>query len=95
MFKYIGLIVLVIGLSKIAAAQKVISVSEAVNLGLVNSKNLEASKLNIKQQQQLVKSSINIPNPDFFWESPTGNFYTGSITQSIETLGSILDLFSQ
>jgi len=84
MFKYIGLIILAIGLSKVAAAQKVISVSEAVNLGLANSKNLEASKLNIKQQQQLVKSSINIPNPDFFRESPTGKFYTGSITQSIE-----------
>jgi outer membrane protein TolC len=84
MFKYIGLIVLVMGLSKIVAAQKIISVSEAVNIAMANSKNLEASKLNIKKQQQLVRSSINIPNPDFFWESPTGKFYTGSITQSFE-----------
>ncbi|MBI1781290.1 MAG: TolC family protein, partial [Sphingobacteriales bacterium] len=29
-------------------------------------------------------SSINLPNPDVFIESPTGKFYTGSITQSIE-----------
>ncbi len=72
------------GLSKIVAAQKIISVSEAVNIAMANSKNLEASKLNIKKQQQLVRSSINIPNPDFFWESPTGKFYTGSITQSFE-----------
>ncbi|MFR1445853.1 hypothetical protein ACLUYJ_20050, partial [Acinetobacter baumannii] len=32
----------------------------------------------------LLKSAINLPNPDFFWESPTGKFYTGSITQSFE-----------
>ena len=37
-----------------------------------------------RQQQQLLKSAINLPNPEFFWESPTGNFYTGSITQSFE-----------
>ena len=30
------------------------------------------------------QQTINIPNPEFFWESPTGSFNTGSITQSIE-----------
>ena len=32
----------------------------------------------------MLKSAINLPNPEFFLESPTGNFYTRSITQSIE-----------
>lgn len=32
----------------------------------------------------MLKSSINLPNPELFVESPTGNFYTGSIIQSIE-----------
>ena len=85
MLKHFRIVVmLIIGFSKTATAQKTISASEVINLALTNSKNLDASKLNIKQQQQLLKSSVNIPNPEFFWESPTGNFYTGSITQSIE-----------
>ena len=65
-------------------SQQLISEADAVSMALKNSKNISTSDLIIKQQKQLLKSSINLPNPDFFWEAPTGNFYTGSITQTIE-----------
>ena len=53
-------------------------------MALQNSRNLSASNLNIKQQKQLLGATFNLPNPEVFVESPTGNFYTASITQSIE-----------
>lgn len=65
-------------------SQKQMSAADAVKMALQNSKNIAASVLVIKQQKQLLKSSINLPNPEVFIESPTGNFYTGSISQSIE-----------
>jgi outer membrane protein TolC len=64
--------------------QKQISEADAVIMAVKNSKNISASDLVIKQQKQLLKSSINLPNPEVFAESPTGKFYTASITQSIE-----------
>lgn len=67
-----------------AYSQKIISELDAVNMALKNSRNISAAGLLVLQQKQLLKSSYNLPNPDVFIESPTGNFYTGSITQSIE-----------
>ena len=71
-------------LSTSSFCQKQISAEEAVGLAIKNSRNISAADLLIKQQKQLLKSSFNFPNPEVFVESPTGNFYTGSITQSIE-----------
>ena len=65
-------------------SQKIISAEEVVNLSLKNSKNISAAGLAVIQQRQLLKSSFNLPNPEVFAESPTGNFYTASISQSIE-----------
>ncbi len=67
-----------------ANAQQMLTESGAVSRALANNRNIHAASLQVKQQQQLLKSAINLPNPEFFWESPTGNFYTGSIIQSIE-----------
>ncbi len=67
-----------------ATAQQLLSEKEAVSRALANNKNIQAASLAVKQQEQLLKSTFNLPNPEFFWESPTGNFYTGSITQSVE-----------
>lgn len=67
-----------------AYSQKIISETDAVNMAVKNSRNISAAGLSVLQQKQLLKSSYNLPNPDVFIESPTGNFYTGSITQSIE-----------
>ena len=61
-----------------------ISETNLIKMALQNSRNLSASNLNIKQQKQLLGASFNLPNPEVFVESPTGNFYTASITQSIE-----------
>jgi len=64
--------------------QKQISEADAVIMAVKNSKNISAYDLVIKQQKQLLKSSINLPNPEVFAESPTGKFYTVFFTQSIE-----------
>ena len=67
-----------------AQAQQLVSQQEAVSKALVNNKNVQAAFFQVKEQQQLLKSAVNLPNPELFLESPTGNFYTPSITQSIE-----------
>jgi outer membrane protein TolC len=71
-------------LAGVASAQRQLSEDEMVARALSNSRNIKADSLNILQQKQLVKAAVNLPNPEFFWESPTGTFYTGSITQSME-----------
>lgn len=78
-FLFLGLF-----LSLASFCQQQISGADAVIMAIKNNKNVSASDLVIKQQKQLLKSSINLPNPEVFVESPTGNFYTGSVTQSIE-----------
>ena len=65
-------------------SQKNISEADAVDMALKNSRNISAAGLSVLQQKQLLKSSINLPNTDVFIESPTGKFYTVSITQSTE-----------
>ena len=64
--------------------QKIISENDLITMALKNSRNLSASTLNIQQQKQLLGASYNLPNPEVFVESPTGKFYTASITQSFE-----------
>jgi outer membrane protein TolC len=67
-----------------ATAQQILTESDAVKRALASNKNIQTASLQVKKQEQLSKSGIGLPNPEFFWESPTGNFYTGSITQSSE-----------
>lgn len=84
MFKY-SIIVFFTGIICLSAtAQPILTANEAVVKALANNKNIQAASLQVKQQQQLLKSAINLRNPDFFLESPTGNFYTISLTQSFE-----------
>ena len=64
--------------------QQLFTEQEAVALALKKSNTLTAANLTIQQQKQLVRGSINLPNPEVFVESPTGDFYTASITQSFE-----------
>lgn len=64
--------------------QSVIINQQIVNLAIQKSPTLKKSDLAILQQKQLLKTSINIPNLEVFFESPTGDFYTGSYTQSFE-----------
>lgn len=65
-------------------AQRMITEEEAIDFAVKNSGNVNASRLSVVQQKQLLKSSFNLPNTEVFVESPTGNFYTASITQSAE-----------
>jgi outer membrane protein TolC len=83
MFKQFIISLSVIFIS-VACFSQNISETDLIKMALQNSRNLSASNLNIKQQKQLLGASFNLPNPEVFVESPTGNFYTASITQSIE-----------
>ncbi len=78
------LAILLLLISNVTFSQTVLTVQEAVDKAISINRNLSAADQMIKQQKQLVKAAINLPNPEFFVESPTGNFYTGMITQSIE-----------
>ncbi|HLF44888.1 MAG TPA: TolC family protein, partial [Chitinophagaceae bacterium] len=84
MFRKISILVFFTGIIGPAFSQTVLTVEEAVTRAIATNRDVAAANLSIIQQKQLVKSAINLPNPEFFWESPTGSFYTGSITQSFE-----------
>ena len=84
MFKVFAITFTLVYFNVCAYSQINITENELVQMALKNSRNLSASSLAITQQKQLLKGSFNLPNPEVFIESPTGNFYTGSITQSFE-----------
>ncbi len=66
----------------LAFAQNVLTADEAVDKALKNSPALKAAALTIKQSEDLVRSTRNIPNPDLTFDSPTGQFYTLGVQQS-------------
>ena len=84
MFKRVGIVFSGLLLLANVYSQNTVSEADAVSMAVKNSRNISAAGLAILQQKQLLKSSFNLPNPEVFFESPTGKFYTGSITQSIE-----------
>lgn len=65
-------------------AQRLLTEAEAVELALKNSPAAQAAALQTQQSAQLQKSAFNLPNPDVLAESPTGEFYTIGIQQSME-----------
>ncbi|MFN0082613.1 MAG: TolC family protein [Ferruginibacter sp.] len=83
MFKYFATLFLIL-VRSFAGFSQTVSETDLIGMALKNSRNLSASNLTIKQQKQLLGASYNLPNPEVFVESPTGNFYTASITQSFE-----------
>ena len=82
--KKIFLSFVIIVSAHVTYSQSLVTQDEAMDKALKNSKNANAAILNIEQQKQLQKSAINIPNPELTWQSPTGAFYVGGITQSFE-----------
>ena len=80
------IVIAFIGLHIITSAysQKIISESDSASIAFKNSMNISAAGLAFLQQKQLLKSSINLLNPEVFIESPFGKFYAGSITQFFE-----------
>lgn len=64
-------------------AQRSISEEEALSLALKNSSSISASLLSITQSKQLQKTAYNFSNPEIMMESPTGEFQTLGVMQSI------------
>ncbi|MCU0340709.1 MAG: TolC family protein, partial [Spirosomaceae bacterium] len=62
--------------------QQFLTESEAVEIALKNSPALKAAGLSVRQNEQLMRSARNIPNPDLTFDSPTGQFYTLGVQQS-------------
>lgn len=65
-----------------AFAQTLLTADEAVAAALKNSPAIKASGLVVRQNEQLVRSARNIPNPDLTFDSPSGAFYTLGVQQS-------------
>jgi outer membrane protein, heavy metal efflux system len=65
-----------------AFAQTILTTDEAVAAALKNSPAIKASGLVIRQNEQLVRSARNIPNPDVTLDSPSGTFYTLGVQQN-------------
>ena len=84
MFRKIYILVFFTGMIGPSFSQTIMKVEDAIAKAIATNRDVAAAGHSVTQQKQLVKSAINLPNPEFFWESPTGSFYTGSITQSFE-----------
>ncbi|MDQ3046864.1 MAG: TolC family protein [Bacteroidota bacterium] len=63
--------------------QTVLSEQEILEKALLNSPNLKAADLSVQQARHLQKGSFNLSNPEITIESPTGEFMTMGIQQSI------------
>ncbi len=66
------------------SAQPMLTEDEALDLALKNSPAINSATLQEKQSKQLQKAAINLPNPEVIAESPTGNFYTVGVLQSLD-----------
>lgn len=64
-------------------AQRSITEEEALALALKNSSLISASLLSVTQSKQLQKTAYNFSNPEIMMESPTGEFQTVGVIQSI------------
>jgi outer membrane protein, heavy metal efflux system len=70
--------------TSVLPAQRLLTESEAVELALKNSPAIQAAALQTEQSAQLQKSAFNLPNPEVLAESPTGDFYTIGVQQTME-----------
>lgn len=79
----IKLILSIFLLPTFCLAQKLITEEEALSLALKNSASISASTLTVTQNKQLQKTAYNFSNPEIMVESPTGEFQTVGVIQSI------------
>jgi len=63
-------------------SQNNLTVNEAVEAALKNSPALKVAHLVVRQNEQLVRSARNIPNPELVFDSPSGVFYTLGVQQN-------------
>ncbi len=78
------IILVFLGSCCIAFTQAVISEDQAVKMALNHSPARIASDLDIKYRKQHQKTALNLANPEFNYESPTGEFYSLGVSQSFE-----------
>lgn len=81
--KYLGTLAISILLNVISHAQ-VITADEAVKYALEHNPRIQAVILEVEKNKQLQKSAVNIPNPEFMFESTTGEYQTLGILQSLD-----------
>lgn len=65
-------------------AQEVLAEAAFVEKAISTSQSIKAGLGSVQQQSQLLRGAVTLPNPEVFIESPTGTFYTPSVTQSLE-----------
>ncbi|MBL7942201.1 MAG: TolC family protein [Flavobacteriales bacterium] len=65
-------------------AQVSLSKEEAIQLALARHPSVMAAREEVKAAEALEKTAFSLPNPVLFVESPTGEFYTPGISQSLE-----------
>lgn len=64
--------------------QQIITLQTVLDSSIKNSPALRGSSVLITQQQHLLKSSINLPNPEILIQNPSGKFYTLGVQQIID-----------
>jgi cobalt-zinc-cadmium efflux system outer membrane protein len=68
----------------VAVNAQVLTADEAVKRTMENNPRVQAALLEIEKSKQLQKSSVNIPNPEFMFESTTGEYQTLGVLQSLD-----------
>jgi outer membrane protein TolC len=67
MVRYVGMIAFIL-LAYSAEAQRRISRDDAVNMAVANQRNLQAARLSVQQQQQLLSGASGLSSPQVFGE---------------------------
>lgn len=65
-------------------AQQVMPLKTIVDSALKYSPALKSSQAVVSQQQHLLRSAVNLPNPEILLQNPTGHFYTLGIQQTFD-----------
>ena len=78
------IIALFLFFSTVSMAQQVLTEQAALDSAMKYSPLLKSAELQVKQSNHLRKTAFNLPNPDVMAESPTGEFYSVGVLQSIE-----------
>jgi outer membrane protein, heavy metal efflux system len=66
------------------SSQDLKTLKTVIDSSLRNSPAIKASNAAVSQQQHLLKSSINLPNPEILLQNPTGHFYTIGVQQMFD-----------
>lgn len=79
-----------LGMSNFLEAQTTLQLQQAIDSVLKRDPSVQAASLQVVQSQQLQKSSVSIPNPEVLAESPSGEFYTIGVIQSLDFPGTYI-----